>query len=145
MAVGVAVLLSAPAGAADDDLAVVKKAVASPQAAVSPPAALQEERPAPASRKAGKPEPQWLKVRTFAKGGKGEPRKRVSVNLPLSLVRALDDFPIDLCRHHRREEARDDGGRRCEVRLADVLSSLEAGQELVEVEGEDETVKIWVE
>ena len=144
MAVAVAALLSVPAIAADDDLAVVKKAVASPQAPASPDA-LQEGRPALAPREAGKPEPQWLRVRTFAKDAKGEPRKRVSVNLPLSLVRALDDFPIDLCRHGRPDDAKVDGKRRCDVRLADILSALEAGQELVEVESDEETVKIWVE
>jgi hypothetical protein len=71
----------------------------------------------------------------------GHKRSRVSVNLPLSLVRAIadeeDGFPIDWkCRH---------GGRRCEIDLRAILRSLEAGQELVEIDSDDATVKVWVE
>ena len=141
--------------AGDDDLAVVRKAVSTAQAsprpappAEAPPGAAQ----APGGQ--GKAEPRWFRVRVFERDGKGETRKRVSVNLPLSLVRAMDDFPIDLCRHHHRadEPAKDDpareGGasrRRCDLRLGDVLAALEAGQQLVEIEAEEATVKVWVE
>lgn len=144
MALGVAALLSVPALASDDDLAVVKKAVASPQAAVDQPAAAQEPLPAPAPRKSGKAEAQWLRIRAFEKDAKGETHKRVSVNLPLSLVRALDDFPIDIC-HHRWHDDAKAGEKHCNIKLADVLAALDTGESLVEVEGDDQTVKIWVE
>lgn len=135
-----AALLAGTAMAADDDLAVVKKAVAQ----ASPPSVMAEAQPkaAPSAHKSGK-EPQWLRVRVFEKDDKGETRKRVSVNLPLSLVRALDEMPIDL-RHHWKREA-GERGRRCELKLGDVLAALDAGQELVEVEEGDKTVKVWVE
>jgi hypothetical protein len=145
---GIALALAgAGVAGADEDLAVVKRAVAvagNSQAPASPPA---EAPPAaaPAPRKGGKPEPQWLRVRVSERDAKGETRKRVSVNLPLSLVRAFDDFPIDLCRHHRRTDEPRPDARRCDLRMADVLAALEGGQELVEVESEDATVKVWVD
>lgn len=138
---GTAALLAGTAVAAtDDDLAVVKKAVA--QVSPSPALAEAPAKAAAPAHKSGK-EPQWLRVRVFEKDDKGETRKRVSVNLPLSLVRALDEMPIDLCRH--RKDERREPARRCELKLGDVLAALDAGQELVEVEGENETVKVWVE
>ena len=134
----------------EDDLAVVKKAVGKDEPAparsnarvaraeTSVHADAQVET-VPRARKVGGPEPQWLKVRILEK--EGHKRNRVSVNLPLSLVRAIadedDGFPIDWkCRH---------GGRRCEIDLRTILRSLEAGQELVEIDSDDATVKVWVE
>jgi hypothetical protein len=145
---GMTLSLAGPALAgADEDLAVVKRAVAearSDQAPVPPPAEAPPVAEA-APRKAGTPDARWLRVRVLERDAKGETRKRVSVNLPLSLVRALDDFPIDLCgRHRRMDEPRRDG-RRCDLKVADVLAALEGGQELVEVEAEDATVKVWVD
>jgi hypothetical protein len=139
-------------GGAEDDLAIVKKAVASPApsrararaaamkateggvtavAQATPPA--PEARPLPRTGR----EPQWFKVRVV---DKGTGRKRVTVNLPLSLVRALGDDTFDW-------GCRSEGERpKCHsVRLSEVLRSLEAGQELVEVDDEDATVKVWVE
>ena len=142
---GAVLAMAGPVLAADDDLAVVKKAVAVAEPGQT---AAPAEAPAKAAqvRRGDKPEPQWLRVRVLEKDAKGETRKRVSVNLPLSLVRAMDDFPIDLCRHHYRwkDESRKDE-RRCELKVADVLAALEAGEQLVEVEAEDSTVKVWVE
>lgn len=148
---GAALAMAGPVlAAADDDLAVVKKAVAVAEPGQT---AAQAEAPPKAApvRRGDKPEPQWLRVRVLEKDAKGETRKRVSVNLPLALVRAMNDFPIDLCRHHyrgkheaRKDEARKDE-RRCELRVADVLAALEAGEQLVEVEAENATVKVWVE
>jgi hypothetical protein len=127
-------LLALPAfsGAAEDDLAVVKKAVGS-------------EKPAPAgdeTARAGarKPrsgaEPQWLKLRIE---DRGEKKARVSVNLPLELVRALEgegeDWPLEWPHH----------GKGQKVRLGDVLRALRAGQEFVTIEDEEATVRIWVE
>jgi hypothetical protein len=124
-----AIFLMAPAasfaGSADDDLAVVKKAVAQS----SPPAA------DPASPRAEPPRSdkkmRWLKVRVTEKAG-----KRVSINVPLSVARALgEDWPVDLgCRR---------GASR--VTLGEILRSLEAGQDLVEVDSDDAKVRVWVE
>jgi hypothetical protein len=106
------------AGSADEDLAVVKKAVeATPRA----------------ERRSGK-EPQWLRVRVVEKSG-----KKVSVNLPLALVRALgDDAPISFgCRHPGKERVR--------LTLGEVLRALDSGQDLVQVDEGDATVRVWVD
>ena len=114
-----------------DDLTVVKRAVAqAPAPAASAPVA----KAAPAAR-AGKP--QWFKVRVVDKGSK---KGRVTVNLPLALVRAFGDAPLDW-----KCGGQDEPSRRCSIKVADVLEALEAGQELVEVDDENQTVKIWVE
>jgi hypothetical protein len=115
---------------AADDLAVVKRAVAqTPAPAV--PAVKAEALP----RRSGKPT--WFKVRVVDKGSR---KTRVTVNLPLALVRAFGDAPFDWkCggdEHPRR---------RCSIKVADVLEALEAGEELVEVDDEQSIVKIWVE
>ncbi len=143
--------LAGSLGPADDDLAVVKKAVARPAAKASPappPAAMPHAATPQAATATAAPaatppppahagrEPQWFKVRVV---DKTSGRKKVTINLPLSLVRALGDEPIDWgCRDHERE--------RCHtIKISEVLRSLEAGQELVEVDDEEATVKIWVE
>jgi len=117
--------------AADDDLAVVKKAVA-PQPTPDP----KEARARPASGKADpraeksrRSEPQWLKVRIVESGAH---KSRVTVNLPLAMVRALgDDFPVDLGSTH--------------LRLSEVLRTLEAGEPLVLVKSPDSTVRVFLE
>lgn len=151
----VALALAGPAGAGlatsgEDDLAIVKKAVASPSpraregrvravatAQAAPPAAAAPTPEATARARSGR-EPQWFKVRVV---DRNSGRKRVTINLPLSLVRALGDDTIDWgCRNG------EGAGDRCHsVRLSEVLRSLETGQELVEIEDEDATVKVWVE
>ena len=102
----------------DDDLAVVKKAV------------VAEPTPAPKTTpKARSKEPQWLKVRIVESGAH---KSRVTVNLPLAMVRALgDDFPVDVGSTH--------------LRLSEVLRTLESGEPLVEVKSPDSTVRVWVE
>ena len=146
---GIALALAgAGLAGADEDLAVVKRAVATARNSQAPPAPPAEAptTAVPAPRKAGKPEPQWLRVRVFERDAKGETQKRVSVNLPLALVRVIDDVPIDLCHHgHGQKGQPGQDQRRCELKIADVLAALEAGQELVEVEADDATVKVWVE
>jgi hypothetical protein len=149
-------LLAGSAGAsagagAEDDLAVVKRAVASPVPAASrapktePSVVAQAEavpppaRSAPEARPAPRPgrEPQWFKVRVV---DKASGRRKVTINLPLSLVRALGDETVDIGCHHAGER------ERChDIRLSEVLRSLEAGQELVEIEDDEATVKVWVE
>ena len=131
----------------EDDLAIVKKAVASPTPARTRAATSAESRvvaqAAPAAAEArpaahtGR-EPQWFKVRVV---DRSTGRRKVTINLPLSLVRALGDDTIDWgCR------SREGDREKCHsVRLSDVLRSLEAGQELVEIEDDEATVKVWVE
>jgi hypothetical protein len=137
-ALGGAVLLAAAEGqkAKEDDLALVKRAVASNQA-VSPAARPQAEvRPAPRAAVRDH-DPQWFKVRVV---DKATGKRKVTVNLPLAVVKALgDDMPIDWpC-----------GGRESRIhstlKLSEVLSALEAGQDLVQVDDEDSEVRVWVE
>ena len=138
IAAGVAVA-SGPADPQDDDLAVVKRAVtarnAQAEAPVRPAPSVEEEQARPSRPARGK-EPTWLKVRVTEKRTS---RKKITVNVPLALVRALDGAwpPIDF----------DCGGRRtrCEVNVGEVLAALEAGQDLVEIDDEDSLVKVWVE
>lgn len=123
---GVAVILAAfLAGgggvrAEDDDLAVVKKAVAGSDAA-----------------KTGGAKPQWLKIRVHERDG-----GKVTVNMPLSLVRAFgDDWPIHYkCGSDKERPAR------CGLKFSEILARLDAGQSLVEIDEEGgDTVRIWVE
>jgi hypothetical protein len=117
------------AGSGDDDLAVVKKAVAQSTAPGDERTAPRTGSPRPADSQPEKM--RWLKVRVTEKAG-----KRVSINVPLSFARALgEDWPVNL------------GCRRGATRLTigDVLRSLEAGQDLVEVDSDDATVRVWVE
>jgi hypothetical protein len=113
-----------------DDLTVVKRAVAQVPAPAGP--AVKPAASAPRSSK-----PQWFKVRVVDKGSK---KGRVTVNLPLALVRAFGDTPFDW-----RCGGDEHPARRCSIKVADVLEALEAGQELVEVDDENSVVKIWVE
>ena len=162
LAVGVAALAGA-LGPADDDLAVVKKAVASPAAKSAPASPATTEASAlpllaaqataaqatPAARAAAEPpappraiarsgvEPRWFRVRVV---DKATGRRRVTVNLPLSLVRALGDEPIHLgCRN------RMDNDHCRSIKISEVLQSLEAGQDLVEVDDDEATVRVWVD
>ena len=87
--------LAAPAAAdrAEDDLQLVKKAVGSSQVAQARPPAEEPLPPrAEAAPPARKGAPTWFRVRIVEKGNK---RAKVSVNLPLGIVRALgDEWPI---------------------------------------------------
>lgn len=123
------------AGTADDDLAVVKKAVASAQAPAAAPAEAPAARPAagaqPAPRKG---QPQWLRVRIVEKGTK---KATVKVNLPLALVRSVgEDWPLECGRGQGKGHA---------TTLGEVLRALDSGQELVEIEDDEATVRVWVE
>jgi hypothetical protein len=129
-ALGVGGRALAAAQEAADDLTVVKRAVAQAPAPTTPAA-----RPAASTPRSGRP--QWFKVRVVDKGSK---KGRVTVNLPLALVRAFGDRPFDW-----RCGGDEHPARRCSIKVADVLEALEAGQELVEVDDENSIVKIWVE
>jgi len=138
MLVAAAILVGVPTEpAGEDDLTVVRRAVA-----------VRTDRPAPAppkapdritarARKDERP-PQWLRLRVVEKGSR---RARVSVNVPLALVRALgDECPLSWCGRGAKGRAEEDG-----LRLSDVLAALESGQALVEVDHEDATVRVWVD
>lgn len=129
--------LATPAVAdrAEDDLQLVKKAVLSAQAAPSRPPAEDPAPPAAARRAPGTGEPQWFRVRIVEKAGK---RAKVSVNLPLALVRSLgDEWPI-------AERGRCREGGRCPT-LGEVLRALDSGQSLFEIEDDEASVRVWVE
>jgi hypothetical protein len=113
-----------------DDLSVVKHAVsASPAAPAS-----GEAPPVPEKPKGGTP--QWLKVRVLDKSSH---KAKVTINLPLALARTTgEDFPIDWHCHG-------DGCEKSRVRLGDVLQTLESGQDIVQIEEEEQTVRVWVE
>jgi hypothetical protein len=129
--------LAAPLAAdrAEDDLQLVKKAVESSPAAQARPPAEEPPSAAAEAKPPRKGEPTWFRVRVLGKAGK---RARVSVNLPLDLVRSLgDEWPIaqpGRCRqdHH------------CPT-LGEVLRALDSGQSLVEIEDDEKTVRVWVE
>ncbi len=140
----------AGAGTPEDDLAVVKKAVASPspaarkaapaQSAAAPRAqAAEPDRPAPPARTGAAP--QWFKVRVVEKGGKSG---RVTINLPLSVVRALgDDWPMEFACGGRHASGHE---HECpKIKLSEVLRTLDTGQPLVEIDDDDATVRVWVE
>lgn len=137
--IGLAAILAGPGrsadarGPAEDDLAVVRRAVAQAEPAPARP----EASPAPEKRAARKAEPQWLRVRIKEKNGKST----VSVNLPLALARALgDDIPVNwACRRHDGDE------RSRKIRLGDVLAALDSGQDIVQVDSEDGSVRVWVD
>jgi hypothetical protein len=128
---GMAAFVLAPVasfgGSVEDDLAVVRKAVA--QSATAPEKADSEGK-APAAARADRM--RWLKVRVSEKAG-----KRVSINVPLSFARVLgDDWPVNVgCRKNGRSR----------VTLGEILRSLEAGQDIVQVDSDDATVRVWVE
>jgi hypothetical protein len=133
---GVALLASGAAfaaTAAEDDLAVVKKAVA-----VEGDSARRDDAPV---RKAGGRRPQWLKVRvTEEKEGKKE--EKVSVTLPLGLLAALGkDASVDLS----EMGVKGVHGEHQRVRIMDLLETLEPGSLVVEVRDENSHVRVWVE
>jgi hypothetical protein len=143
------------AASAEDDLAVVKRAVAgqqvarqeapatTPEAADEPVTRVQqkgdaEERGSDVRPRTSARDLRWFKVRITEKGSR---KARVNVNLPIALVRALgDDFPIDIGHHAGWR-----GGRERTLRLGEVLATLEAGQSLVEIDDDEATVRVWVE
>ena len=157
-----ALATTSAADRADDDLATVKKAVGTTvqaeatagdestepaEAPAEAPAPARAEKPRGEDRHATKPaaggyerasgdksrsrkgEPQWIRVRIAEKG---EKHARVSVNLPLALVRAFGE-----------EMKLDDGHGHHTV--GEVLRALDTGENLVDIEDEDATVHVWVE
>lgn len=136
---------SPPGAAIEDDLAVVKRAVAASTQAAPPtprPKAAERATPTAEPRKKGD-KPQWLRVRIVEKGSK---KGKVSVNLPLSLVRALgDDMPLDLPCSGRDREDGEPRHKACTIKIGDILQALDTGQDLVEVDDDESTIRVWVE
>jgi hypothetical protein len=137
-AIALALVVPAAADRAEDDLAAVRKAVAggparpAAQATQATPRPAAEEEPALAPRRGAGPK--WFRVRIVEKSGKGS---RVSVNLPLGIVRAFaEDWPLPNC--HRCASGHG-------PTVGEVLRSLDAGQSLVDIEDEDSTVRVWVD
>jgi hypothetical protein len=129
--------LAAPAAAdrVEDDLNLVRKAVASStQIAQARPPAAEPAAPAEGKPAPRKGEPRWFRVRIVEKAGK---HARVSIDLPLGVARALgEEWPIP-----RRGECHKE---RCPT-LGDVLRALDSGQSLVEIEDDETTVRVWVD
>ena len=117
-------------GTADDDLAMVKRAVekGGSRGPSSTP-------PAPAVRRPHRlDQARWFRIRIEENKG-----TKVKVNLPLGVVRSLgDDMPVDWgCRGSRRP---------CRTfKLSEVLDLLEAGEHLVEIKDLQSTIRIWVD
>jgi hypothetical protein len=119
----------------EDDLQAVKKAVA---ASDQREARLPAERApaaeaAPADHASG---PRWFRVRVEEKTGH---RARVKINLPLALVRSLGgDWPLDV--HGRCGRSRHE----CPT-LGELLRALDSGQDLVQIEDDEATVRVWID
>lgn len=134
---GLALAAPAVAGNAEDDLAAVRKAVASTSGHQARPPA---EDPGQASERAREsrkpPEMVWFRVHVAEKGKGGA---RVSLKLPIGLARlAGDDWSLS---------SRDRCSRRsgCRVRLGELLRALDSGHSLVDIEDDDAVVRVWVE
>ena len=110
LVMGLACGAAAPGGAAgafDDDLAVVKKAVQAEATEAPPPAPSARAGPsadtAPLRARPSRGAGQWLKVRIVEGSGK---RSRITVNVPLSVARALGGDLPDRARAIRRSACR---------------------------------------
>lgn len=113
----------------EDDLAVVKRAVA--RADVSP-----GNRSSISGKARQGERPRFVKVRIVEKR---TGRAKVSVNVPLGLVRLADDWPI-------RWDCRKAAFRhRCVVTVSEILGALESGEDIVQIDDEDASVRVWVE
>jgi hypothetical protein len=133
---GAALALPAAADHAQDDLQAVKKAVLGSSGQQARPPAEDPGTPQEAKPQPRKGEPMWFRVRIVEKAGK---RARVSVNLPIGLVRSLgDDWPIPAYHGCRKRD-------RCGATLGEILRALDTGQNLVEIEDDEATVRVWVE
>ena len=138
-----AIAVPAAADRAEDDLQAVRKAV-QVSAQTPPPAAVEktrptaeEEPPPPQARRPLKTSDlKWLHVRVAPKAGSKS--GKVSVNVPLGLVRLFgDDWPIPTGSACHRD--------RCHLTLGEILRALDSGQTLVDIEDDEATVKVWVE
>lgn len=124
-------ILGAGALRAEDDLTLIRKAVAQSEPAAAAPRAAITATP--------RSEPKWLRVRVESKG---ERKGRVKVNIPLAFVKAVgDNLPMTFgegCRSEHKEAY-------CGLKLSEVLKTLEGGQDIVEIDDEQQTVRVWLE
>jgi hypothetical protein len=134
---GVGLAAPAAASSAEDDLQAVKKAVlASSVSQERPPAEDPAQPPAEAKPRPRRDGPLWFRVRIVEKRRKGA---RFSLNLPIGLARSLGDaWPIPCYRGCRKHD-------RCGATLGEILRALDSGQNLVEIEDDEATVRVWVE
>jgi hypothetical protein len=124
---------------AEDDLAVVRRAVASGSDAShgTPPQPPPRVESAPARRKVDSAtEPHWLRVRVTKKvtGAK------VKVDIPLFIARAIGaEIPLDFgcARRGRDSEA--------PMKLGDILDMLDSGQDVVNIDTWEASVRVFVE
>jgi hypothetical protein len=120
--------LPASAGVLDDDLAVVRHAVAEAAPSAGTQVAELEEEPLGQEepvRQQPPAAPRWLRVRVQEKGSV---RPTVSVNLPLSLL-LTDEEPLEWLEDLHLSSQR----------------SFRSGGDLVRIEDEDQSVRVWLE
>ena len=99
--------LRAAAASGDDDLALVRKALQSPGAEGTKPAA----------------KPRWIHVRVE---GKKDNKEKVSINVPFALLEAFSDQDLlQDCKVNHKP-----------IHLGELIKTLEPGQQLVEVADE---------
>ena len=115
---------------ADDDLEVVKRAVAKKGGS-------EQGQPSPAARPRSR-EAQWFKVRIV---DKETGRQKISMTLPLGLVDIVGDLPLDDCHGWRREHHHDHSRHT----LREVLAALRSGRDLVQIDNDETSVRVWVE
>ena len=119
-ALAVLVLAAAAGRAMDDDLSVVRHALAS--------------RPEVSTRL---DRARWFKLRVL---DKASGKTRVTVNLSLPLVRAVGDGWPDV-----RWQCQGKANGRCSLKVAEVLQALASGQELFEVDNDQQRIRVWIE
>ena len=126
---GLVAALAVPAGAGeyvDDDLAVVQRALERE-------ASVREDGP----RRAPQPT-RWLRLRVRDKRD-GQGRVSINVPLPPSVLRSLPgELSVESGGHGRRRCAR-------KLRLGELLDAFGPGQNIVEIEGGEASVRLWVE
>lgn len=134
--------MAGAAGADDDDLAVVRRAVSQEARTVPATAARREvakpstaASPAPARNEGIGRTPRWLKIRVVEQGQK---RGQVSVTLPFDLAQALAEEASDSrCDKH--------DGSLCLRDVARALAQLNSDNSILELDDGDSKVRIWVE
>jgi hypothetical protein len=119
-----------PAAAADDDLEVVRRAVTRKASA--------EQGEPSLDARARSRDARWFKVRIV---NKQTGREKVSMSLPLGLVEMVGEWPLDDCHGWRHGRCRDHFRRT----LSETLAALRSGRDLVQIDDDDTSVRVWVE
>ena len=118
--------------ASEDDLAVVRRAVAGGSGAT---AAEDHSRARTASK--ARREAQWLRVRITHKDGRG----KVKFDLPLFVARTVGgEIPIEWGACPKGQKT-----GKGSTKLADVLDLLDAGDDVVRIETEDASIRVFVD